>query len=399
MNINYYRESNFTGEEESWQACQFTSETDLSSLTVKPLVTINGQHFLRQHHITYLTGKETCRAHHFAKFLATQVLSQQPSCPVFGDVIADQATAASQYCGRQPVKEGNTTTAATAASQYCGRQPVKPTAVKESPSACKVLWIDTLHGPHVCAQIYQELAAQAPSKSDLHFICLDVLGSQRDNVWAVTRNIEFLIKQLNPALIVIDDIDHLMPFCGITIANEFCRVVRDVTNHTDAAFLCIGYNHLGKRANTTGNLGKFLFMSATDVFSLSTQHEVTTVRLVNSYDMKCRPDDYEYRFTIGNDNLPHEVDSLPSRSAISDDLLREVVNDILAPGETITPDDFQRQVTTRQRQLRQQDRTDSLLAQALNLNLLKKVEGQKNNDGIERYTLNTSEIAPPLTTH
>ena len=145
------------------------------------------------------------------------------------------------------------------------------------------------------------------AKENLHFVCLDVLGSQRENVYAINRNIEALIKQLKPQLVVIDDIDHFMPFCGVHVATEFCRIVRDVTNHTETAFLFIGYNHLGKKASTTGNLGKYLFLDASDVFSLSTQREVTTVRLVRSYDLSRSPDDTEYRFTIGDDNLPHEA--------------------------------------------------------------------------------------------
>ena len=252
MEINYYRKPIFKGEQVSWQDCQFTTTTDLSELTVQSLVTINGQPILRQHHSTYLTGKDTCRAHHFAKFLATTLL---------------------------------------------------PTN--------KVLWIDTLHGPHVCKQIYQELAAHATSKDNLHFVCLDMLGGQRDNFWAVCRNIEALIDHSNPDLVVIDDIDHLMPFCGINIASEFCRIVQDVINHTDTAFLFIGYNHLGKKASTTGNLGKYLFLNVTDVFSLSTQREVTTVRLVRSYDLSRNPDDTQYSFTIGSDNLPHEACTKP----------------------------------------------------------------------------------------
>lgn len=257
MNINFYRYPNSADESEAWQDCQFTADTDLTGLNFRTLVSINGQPILRQHHSAYLTGKETCRAHHFAKMLATRVLGDDSD-----DVNNDR---------------------------------------------CRVLWIDTLHGPHVCTRIYNELKAHAALKHHLHFVCLDVLGDMRGNVFAVTRNIEALIAHLKPMLVVIDDIDHLMPFCGVNIANEFCRVVRDVNNHTDTAFLFIGYNHLGKKASTTGNLGKYLFLDATDVFSLSTQREVTTVRLVRSYDLSRNPDDTEFHFTIGPDNLPHEV--------------------------------------------------------------------------------------------
>ena len=283
MEINYYRYPNARGEEESWQNCQFTHETELSSFSVvKPLVTINGQPILRQHHVTYLTGKDTCRAHHFAKYLATQVLSSDSP---------------------QPVEVGRAT------------GPYKSIR-------CKVLWIDTLHGPYICNRIYQELVAHAPEKANLHFVCLDILGGQRENFYAISRNIEALIKQLNPELVVIDDIDHFMPFCGIRIATEFCRIVRDVTNHSDTAFLLIGYNHLSKKASTTGNLGKYLFLDATDVFSLSTQREITTVRLVTSYDLSRCPEDTQFRFSIGEDNLPHEAERDPKCKA-SDDVTQD----------------------------------------------------------------------------
>lgn len=277
MEINYYRYPNASSEGESWQNCQFTHETELSSFSrVKPLVTLNGQPIVRQHHVTYLTGKDTCRAHHFAKYLAIQVLTSSSPQPV---------------------------------------EVVRATGPYKS-SPCKVLWIDTLHGPHICTQIYHELIAHAPEKANLHFVCLDILGGQRDNFYAINRNIETLIKQLNPELVVIDDIDHFMPFCGVRIATEFCRIVRDVTNHSETAFLFIGYNHLGKKASTTGNLGKYLFLDATDVFSLSTQREITTVRLVTSYDLSRSPEDTQFRFTIGEDNLPHEAERDPKCKAI-----------------------------------------------------------------------------------
>lgn len=277
MEINYYRYPNAQGEDESWQNCQFTHETDLSPFSsIKPLVTLNGQPVIRQHHSTYLTGKETCRAHHFAKFLAIKVLT--------GESVPTSLVP-------------------------CAVAP--STAPVSNAPACKVLWIDTLHGPHICTRIYRELVAHAPAKENLHFVCLDVLGSQRENVYAINRNIEALIRQFKPQLVVIDDIDHFMPFCGVHVATEFCRIVRDVTNHTETAFLFIGYNHLGKKASTTGNLGKYLFLDASDVFSLSTQREVTTVRLVRSYDLSRSPDDTEYRFTIGDDNLPHEAQRDP----------------------------------------------------------------------------------------
>lgn len=348
MEINHYRLPNHQGLKEAWDACQFTSKTDLSPFTVKPLVTINGRHFIRQHHVTYLTGKETCRAHHFAKLLATNLLS--PSCHVCSD--------------------GNPVTSCPVGGGSAAVQSSSPS----SPSTgCKVLWIDTIHGPHICTAIYNELAAHATAGDDLHFVCLDILGAQRDNFYALNMGIEDLISKLKPALVVIDDIDHFMPYCGVKQATDFCRLVRDTTNHSETAFLFIGYNHLGKKASTTGNLGKYLFIDASDVFALSTQRDITTVRLANSYDMRCVSSDAEFRFTIGSDNLPHEIDAVPkaSRQPIDDDTLCNIVNDILEPGKPVTPDELLRQVTARHRELLQQGRTTKLLNQALRLNLLR----------------------------
>ena len=344
MQVNYYRQSNAQGYEESWNSCQFTPDTDLSQFTVKPLVTINGQPFIRQHHVTYLTGKETCRAHHFAKHLAIQLLKSTPS--------------------------SSSSTSTPAISVPRAATPVADTP---SSSGSKVLWIDTLHGPHVSAAIYRELAAHVNDKQRFHFLCLDILGGQRDDVYWLNRNIEALIKKLQPDLVVIDDIDHFMPHCGINIANEFCSVVRDMTNHFDTAFLFIGYNHFGNKASSTGNLGRYLFTSAHDIFSLSTQREVTTVRHINGYDLSRDPDSSEFRFTIGPDNLPREAAPALGKNkatAISDDTLCDIVTTILQPGQAITPSDFISQVNARHREIKQHDRDTAILNQARRLNLI-----------------------------
>ena len=332
MEINYYRDANAQGHDESWQSCQFTSETDLTPFRSSELVTINSQPYLRQHHITYLTGRETCRAHHFAKHLAVQLLSKAPSS-----------------------------------------------------NGCKVLWIDTLNGPHISASIFRELAQHAASKEALHYLCLDILGGQRDNHWWLARSIESLIRRLNPQLVVIDDMDHFMPYCGIRVAGEFNRVVRDAINHTDVAFLLIGYNHIGKKACTAGELGKQLFNSSSDIFSLSTVRDVTTVRHISGYDLHVHPGDSQFHFTIGPDNLPHETTQSGPKpaSGIDDDTLRHIVDNILQEEKqgsegsqgsdsplNITPAALLTQVRTRHAQLKRDTRDAALLDQIHRLHLL-----------------------------
>ena len=359
MEINYYRQNNAQGYDEAWSACQFTSNTDLSQFTVKPLVTINGQPYLRQHHVTYLTGRETCRAHHFAKHLAIQVLSQQrQGRQVPGDAIAD----------------------------------------KKRPTTCSVLWIDTHNGPHVAAAIYRELSQHVATGNALHYTCLDILGGQRDDHWWLNRHIEQLINSLNPQLVVIDDIDHFMPYCGTRVAGEFNRVVRDTVNHTDTAFLLIGYNHTGKKACTAGELGKLLFTSANDIFSLSTVREVTTVRHISGYDLRVLPDHSQFHFTIGPDNLPRETTPTgkSAPSGIDDDTLRTIIDDIIQPGQDIPTSDLLAQVKARHSQLKRHTRDAALLDQIHRLHLLDPIPSSKASEESEESKEGKEGKASPL---
>ena len=357
MKINFHRHHN-PGSHDAWKECQFTSGTDLSALTIRSLVTINGQPVLQQHHATYLTGKETSRAHHFAKYLAIQVLKGKQ--------------------GKDKESKGNQVTNGEAAS--------------EAPT---VLWIDTVHGPHISAQLFKELQAHAVGEAKLHLACLDVLGDERNNFYALNRRIEELIDRLEPTLVVIDDIDHFMPFCGVNVATEFCRIVRDVLNHTETSFLFVGYNNLNKKASTTGNIGKYLFIDATDVFSVSTQHNLTTVRYVRGLDLSNDPDATRFIFTIGADNLPHAAEKAPDVGCIMDsDILAQCITDVLQPGQAVTPDELVTQITARHRLLKQEARSRAILNQALKLNLIKKPDDQH-----DAYTLsssiNTSLTLPP----
>lgn len=58
------------------------------------------------------------------------------------------------------------------------------------------------------------------------------------------------------------------------------RIVRDTHNHTETAFLFLGYNNLSKRASTTGDLGRFLFTGSNNIFSVTTQNDISRVKLI-----------------------------------------------------------------------------------------------------------------------
>ena len=364
MEINYYRYPSAQGEDESWQNCQFTHETDLSQFTgSKPLVSINDQPVIRQHHVTYLTGKDTCRAHHFAKLIAAAVLA--------GD------------CPNVPSAQVHDTVPVTIETTSPADNRRHVTTTRATPRS--VLWIDTVHGPHLSAQLYRELEAHITGDAKLQLACLDVLGDERNNFHALNRRIQELIEQLNPALVVIDDIDHFMPFCGVNVATEFCRIVRDVLNHTETSFLFVGYN----------NLGKYLFIDANDVFTVSTQRQVTTVRYVRGFDLSNDPDLTQFHFTIGPDNFPHAADKAPAVGSIMDSaVLAQCVTDVLQPGQTITPDELVTQITARHRQLKQQARSRAILNQALNLDLIQRPDNQQDTYTLSP-TINTSLTLPP----
>ena len=372
MNINYFRHPN-SRQHDAWQECQFTSETDLTTLNIQPLVTINGQNIIQQHHSTYLTGKDTCRAHHFAKLIAAAVLA--------GD------------CPNVPSAQVHDTVPVTIETTSPADNRRHVTTTRATPRS--VLWIDTVHGPHLSAQLYRELEAHITGDAKFQLACLDVLGDERDNFHALNRRIQELIEQLNPALVVIDDIDHFMPFCGVNVATEFCRIVRDVLNHTETSFLFVGYNNLGKKASTTGNLGKYLFIDAYDVFTVSTQRQVTTVRYVRGFDLSNDPDLTQFHFTIGPDNFPHAAEKAPAVGSIMDSaVLAQCVTDVLQPGQTITPDELVTRITARHRQLKQQARSRAILNQALNLDLIQRPDNQQDTYALSP-TINTSLTLPP----
>ena len=347
MEINYYRNPDISGND-YWKHC-FIDSSSNDQLTTKPLVSINGQPILRQHQSTYLTGKETCRAHHFAMLLATAVLSGQ--CPNFSSA---------QVCDTVNVNFSTTPCEDGATHRHSS------TATPRS-----VIWIDTVNGPHTCADIYRQLAPYAPSHEALKLICLDVLGDERNNLHALIRNIEYTINDIKPALVVIDDIDHFMPFGGINTAALFCNLVRDVTNHSETSFLFIGYNNLGKKAATSGNLGKMLFLQATHVFSLSTQRDITTARLVRSYDLSNAARGISISFNIGTDNLPHEANTAShAQYAVSEETLRYVISSSLSTGDTITPQQLLTRVNAHLWHIKRQQQEQLIVDQAIKLNLL-----------------------------
>ena len=98
MKIYHYIHDNSVDEcasDNPWKDCLFTAESVLNDYDIKPLVSINGLPIIRQHQSTYITGKETCHAHHYAKMIATAILSGEYSA-VPGLIVHDVALPAAE---------------------------------------------------------------------------------------------------------------------------------------------------------------------------------------------------------------------------------------------------------------------------------------------------------------
>ena len=353
MNIFHYRKNDYVAD--PWQEVLITGKTDLGGLKSRAIVSINGQTVLRQHSVTYITGRDTCHAHHFAKMLAAAVLSGS----------YDRAPGLS--VNLENIQQGS------------------------------VLWIDSVNRIHACADFFNEMiSAFDPNHERFSLMSLDKLGSFRYDYYSIVEAFERAVRNLKPELVVIDDIDHLMPNCGVNVAAAFNHAIRDVLNHTETACLFIGYNHLGKRASTTGHLGAALFPEAYNIFSVTTQHAITTVKLIKSFNA---PNAFkaQFHFTIDSDNLPQEVIKTfaepQDSSYMQQCTLRDIIGDVIKPGETISPDDLFDKINSRRQQLNRYDRTRTLIAQAAQFGIIQKAANDSND-----YTLSPGSQCRDLVT-
>ena len=336
MNVYHYLKTDFA--DNPWEDMLITGDTQLDNFKSDTLVSINGQTIIRQHASSYITGKETCCAHHFAKMIAAAHLK------------GSYDHAPSLNVGSQ--RPGN-----------------------------KVLWIDSVHSIYACADFFNEMTANFDQeRKRFAMICLDKLGSFRFELFTLIRYIENAIQTAKPSLIVIDDIDHLMPYCGVNSADMFNRAIRDTLNHTHAACLFIGYNHLNKRANTTGNLGKVLFSTADNIFSVTSQQAISRVRLLKSFTVESDHDN-DFLFTVDKDNLPHQVvrttTEQHAEEFLQQNTLKDIFSEVIDSGQTISPDQLYDRLINRQQRLNRIDRTRSLIAQATSLGIISKND---NND-------------------
>ena len=309
--------------EDPQQKCVFTCETDLSQFGATPLVTNCDIPVLLDHEITLVTGNNCSRTQHYAKMLATTILNG----------------------GKYPYA------------------PSLKTAVKDG----RVMWIDSVNSIHSVSDLMREFKENCNVTDDnFRMMCLDCLGSFQHHSSIIVDLVINAVRDFQPNFIVINDIDHLIPFAGHRDTFDFIAFLRDITSHYHVAVCAIGHNLIGKVKNTTGLLGKELLGIASNIFRVI-DHGATSC--VTSYKSFIQTP-YEFTFTLNEHNLPQEVVITPQRISASHDYietqtLQDIFSDIIPEGESITPDDLMSSVSGHLIHLAKFNRARNLISNAL----------------------------------
>ncbi len=309
--------------EDPQQKCVFTCETDLSEFGATPLVSNCGIPVVLNHEITLVTGCSHSRTHHYAKMLATAILNG-------------------------------------------GQYPFAPSLNTEIKGG-RVMWIDSVNSIHSVANIMQEFKQNCKLNSDnFRMMCLDCLGSFKDQCSLVVDLVIDAVRDFRPNFIVINDIDHLIPFAGHRDTNDFVAFLQEITSLYNVAVCAIAHNLIGKVKNTTGLLGTELFGIATNIFRVIDHGATSTV---TSYKAMVQTP-YEFTFTLNDRNLPQEVVIAPQRISASQDYidtltLQDIFSSIISDGDSVKPDELMASVTSHLIRLAKFNRARNLISNAL----------------------------------
>ena len=322
------------------------------------VVNINGATILHQHEITFLTGASHCRAHAFAKMLAGAVIDGSYS-----------------FASSVQVADHD-----------------KPDGDRDK-DAPKVLWVDTVHSFYTCCGIIDDLKQNFNvSQDNFSLICLDDLGTFNERYDMVLHGIIDTIHKFKPSLVIIDDLDHLATDCGVNLTDNFYLKVREILDHNDISFLCIGYNLVGRAKSTAGSIGKSLFAVASNVFRLSNRGTTAIVQRVKG--ITC-DDQFTFAFNINDRNFPQEVLLTPQADPSGDAIIeaaavQEIFTAVMPHDEALTSEQLIDQLNKRNDSIRRLKRHQHLIAGALSRGIL-----SRNDQG--HYILNHqfSKDTPP----
>ena len=334
-------------EDDPWShLCLNIEFEELKESAPRAIVNIAGSTMLHQHEITFATGMSNCRAHAFAKMMAAAVID----------------------------------------GKYAPMPSLKVASHEEKDAKGRVLWIDSVHSFYTCCGIIRDIkhSVSTPVNSDnFMFMCLDDLGAFNERDILVHHHIFKAISEFKPSLIIIDDLDHLTPECGMFQADNFYLQLREYLDHYDVAVLCVAYNLLGRMKGTAGHIGKRIFPVANNVLRISNRGTTAVVQRVKG--ITC-DDQFECAFTINDNNMPQEVILEPEQASLAQRFVeatavQDIFTAVIPQNESLTPDQLVEKLNKRQEQMNRINRNRHLIASALAQKIL-------NRDSNGNYIVN-----------
>ena len=353
--MHYHRKPFIGDNRDPWESLFINVEKEnIGDARPNPIVNIAGSTALHMHEITFVTGTSSCRAHAFAKMMAAAVLD-------------------GKYDNAQSLK---------VARQHD----------QDKPFQGKVLWIDSVHSFYTSCGIIDDIkkAVSVPVNNDnFSFMCLDDIGSFNECNDKVLSCVTNAIRDFNPTLVIIDDLDHLTPECGINKAENFYLQIREILDHYDLALLCVGYNLIGRAKSTAGYIGKRLFPIANNVFRITNRGTTAIVQRVKGIT---DDDQFEFAFTINDSNCSQEVILTPAypadtRRFVETTAVQDIFSSVISRDEALPPDKLITKLNKRQDGLNRLNRNRHLIANALAQGIIRR-----NKQG--NYTINPKACKP-----
>ena len=346
----HYNRTPLIGDLDPWESLFINIDNpSLGQYRPNALVSICGAEALHRHEITFLTGASHCRAHSVAKMLAAAVLNGgYPYVPSLEVAKPDD------------------------------------NQEKEEPVNNRVLWIDSVHSFYTCCGFIEDFKKTfGASNENFRLMCLDDIGVFNECDETVLYHVTNAIREFRPALVIIDDLDHLAPDCGAYRADNFYLEMREILDFHDTSLLCVGYNLLGRAKSTAGFIGKRLFAVANNVFRVTNRGTISLLQRVKAIT---HDDQLQFAFSINEQNFPQEVLMKPETSSAAElfaeaTTVQDVFSEVITRDETLTPDQLVTRLNKRQTELNHLNRNRYLIADALARGVI-----FKNDEG--NYTIN-----------
>ena len=254
----------------------------------------------------------------------------------------------------------------------------------------KVLWIDTVHSFYTVCGFLQDLKRNFDvSSKNFALMCLDDIGTFNERDEKVHYHIIDAIRTFQPTLVVIDDLDHLTPECGMVLADNFYLAMRETLDHYDTSLLCVGYNLIGRAKSTAGYIGRMLFPIANNVFRITNRGTTAMVRRVKGIT---DDDQFEFAFTINDQNFPQEVIMMPDNPSVEarfveDNTVRDIFTAVIPKDTSVTPDELVSRLNKRHDDMNRLSRNRHLIANALVRGILNRSDDGYYNVNSDYYSV------------